>query len=832
MKRIISSLPLRIALLYAIFASLWIIISDNLVSGIDTGAKLQTYKGWFFVIVTALLLYLTLHKLFSQLVNRNKELLVIQEELHEKRTMLFYILDNIPQSIFWKDKNSVYLGCNKVFAETQGLKDAKDIIGKTDFDLLCTREQAEAFIKDDNEVITKNIIKRDIEEYALTADGKNLLVNTTKIPLLDQNNRVIGVLGVFEDITQKKQEEEILKESESRYRTLFENNPQPMWVFEIGTFKFLAVNDAAVAKYGYSKEEFLSMSIKDIRPAEDVGNLLKYVEIRDERTIDSGVWRHKLKTGKIISVEIHSHNINFENKKARLVLANDVTQRKIAEEKLAASEKRFKNAVLSAPFPILIYAEDGEILNISNALTDITGYSLDDIPTLEMWTEKAYGEQKETVRNQIKSLNTLVGSKHIGELEITCANNERRIWDFSVSALGNLADGRKTFIRMAADTTERKKAEEALLNSEIRHRSILENMHEGFQIIGFNMQYIYVNDSVCRQANKTKEELTGFTMMEKFPGIENTNIFKVIKRCMENRVSEILENEFVFEDSSKGWFQLSVQPIPEGVFVLSLDISERKHAEKEILKLNTELERRVRERTKQLEDINKELEAFTYSVSHDLRSPLRAIDGFSKIILEDYSNSLDAEGMRLLSIIRNNTLHMDHLITDLLSLSRVTRSELKLAPIDMNKMVNNVFNVILPGEQEKKYNIIIKDLPGCCGDASLLQQVWSNLISNAVKYSSPKENSTIEVNYITNKEDIIYYIKDNGVGFNPDYVHKLFGVFQRLHSASEFEGTGVGLAIVERIIHRHNGKVWGEGKINEGAVFYFSLPKKEECNER
>jgi len=831
MKKYFFSPPFKVSLLYLIIAGLWIITSDRFVDNLNTQSDIQTYKGWFFVIVTSLLLFIIINKLFNRVLKHNEELLKAQKELHNNKALLDYILNNIPQSIFWKDTNSTYLGCNKVFAENAGLKNPEEIIGKTDYDLPWTEEDADAYIKNDKEVIKHKQIKKNIEEPLQTSDGNKLIVNTTKIPLFDRNKKIIGVLGVFDDITNNKLKEETLIESENRYRMLFESNPQPMWVFDTASFKFLAVNDAAIAKYGFSREEFLSLTIKDIRPDEDINNLTNYVSTRDEKIIDSGVWRHKLKNGQIIFVEIYSHKIDFENKKARLVLANDITHRKIAEEKLIESENRFKNAIINAPFPILIYAEDGEVLNVSKTLTDITGYKAEEISTLEKWTERAYGEFKDVVLNQLKKLNSLEGMKHQGELEITCADGGKRIWDFSVSSLGRFPDGRKIFIRMASDVTERKLAEETLKNSEIRHRSTLENMQEGYQIIGYDWKYIYVNESVCRQANKTKEELIGFTMMEKFPGIEKTDMFAVLKRCMKERIPEIMENEFYFEDENKGWFQLSIQPVPEGIFILSLDITERKKAEEKILNLNAELEQRVKERTQQLEDINKELEAFTYSVSHDLRSPLRAIDGFSKIILEDYESILDEEGKRLFSIIRNNTIHMDNLITDLLSLSRVTRGELKLTMADMFKMVSEIFKETLNKNEIQKYEVKIGKLPDICCDASLMRQVWSNLISNAVKYTSPKETRSIEVSYITNNHHITYYIKDNGVGFNPDYSHKLFGVFQRLHSSSEFEGTGVGLAIVERIINKHGGKVWGEGKINGGAVFYFSLPKKENCNE-
>ncbi|MBU2492401.1 MAG: PAS domain S-box protein [Bacteroidetes bacterium] len=704
MKKIIDSLPLRVSLLYALVAGIWIVVSDNLISNLGVSPLLQTYKGWFFVFVTALLLYFILKKLISRLIIQNNELKVIEKELQEKSSMLNYILDNVPQSIFWKDINSTYLGCNEVFSKFAGLNSPDEIIGKTDFDLPWPKGEADNYVKDDKEVIGNNTIKRNIEEPLQTAEGKRLIINTTKIPLHDSNDNVIGVLGVFDDITDRKHKEEALIESEIRYRMLFESNPHPMWVYDTETFNILAVNDAAIDKYGYTKEEFLKLTIKDIRPEDDINQLIDFVAVRDEKKIDSGIWKHILKNGKTIHVEIYSHKIDFENKKARLVLANDVTERIAAEE--------------------------------------------------------------------------------------------------------------------------------ALKNSELRHRSTLENMDEGYQIIGFDWRYIYVNDSVCRQAKKSRKELIGYTMPEAFPGIEKTKMFSMLKNCMKQRTSAIIENEFKYYDGSSGWFQLSIQPVPEGIFILSLDITERKEAENQILKLNAELERRVKERTKQLEDINKELEAFTYSVSHDLRSPLRAIDGFSKILLEDYSQLFDEEGKRLLSVIRNNTSQMDLLITDLLSLSRVAKTHFKMSVVNMKEMAISVFEEILSHKQKDRFKINITELPEICGDDSLLRQVWYNLISNAVKYSSPKENSEIEVSYITQKDYITYYIKDNGVGFNPDYTHKLFGVFQRLHSASEFEGTGVGLAIVERIINRHKGKVWGEGKLNGGAVFYFSLPIEENCNER
>ena len=260
---------------------------------------------------------------------------------------------------------------------------------------------------------------------------------------------------------------------------------------------------------------------------------------------------------------------------------------------------------------------------------------------------------------------------------------------------------------------------------------------------------------------------------------------------------------------------------------IKLEMDQRKKVEEEVKKLNSELEKRVIERTSQLEEANKELQAFAYSVSHDLRAPLRAIDGFSKFVLEDHSTKLNSEGKRLVSLIRINTQKMDKLITDILALSRVTRSEHKKSKVDMTKMAMSMFNEVASPEIKSRLNLIIDTLPVIFADPTYIKQVWINLISNAIKFSSLSKHPEIRIGGYIEKETNVYYVKDNGVGFNPEYGHKLFGVFQRLHKDDEFEGTGVGLAIVQRIIHRHGGKVWAEGKEGKGAKFYFSLPAKK-----
>jgi PAS domain S-box-containing protein len=380
--------------------------------------------------------------------------------------------------------------------------------------------------------------------------------------------------------------------------------------------------------------------------------------------------------------------------------------------------------------------------------------------------------------------------------------------------------------------TARKRTEQALAESEGRYRALIDWSPEAISVQR-DGKVIYVNPAGVKLAGvKSAQDLIGRSILDLVHPDSRPVVLERMKKSLTEGVGQpLIEEKLLRPDGTVVIVEIQGTPIiydgKPALYSSMRDITARRIAEEKIHQLNVELEQRVSERTAELVAANKELEAFSYSVSHDLRAPLRAVDGFSQAVVNDYGSLLPADGLRQLQVIRQGAQRMGALIDDLLSFSRLSRQPLKKQPVDTGQLVRAVLAELNPpGAAGRPVTIRLGELPAGEGDPALLRQVWVNLIANALKYTGKRDQAVVEIGCLAPPEEHVYFVRDNGSGFDMRYAGKLFGVFQRLHRAEDYEGTGVGLAIVQRIVHRHGGRVWAEAAVDRGATFYFTLKAK------
>jgi PAS domain S-box-containing protein len=515
----------------------------------------------------------------------------------------------------------------------------------------------------------------------------------------------------------------------------------------------------------------------------------------------------------------------------------DITGRHEARQALLESEQRFRRAIEEAPLPVMLHAEGGEILTVNRLWREITGYSPSDIPTVGEWAQLAYGERRREVRTGIEKLYDLDHAVDEGEFEVRTADGETRIWHFHSAPLGKLADGRRTVISMANDVTARKSAEEALRESERRYRTVFENTGAATCLVGADRIIFLANEGFAELAGASREQIEGnidFTELIAEHELERMTRYHEARRTPGREAPTRYEFDFVTLDGETRRVVMYIDLIPatETSVASLVDITQLRETQDELQQLTEELEERVERRTAELEAANDELEAFAYSVSHDLRAPLRSIDGFSQAVVEDYAEQLDETGKDYLRRVRKASQRMGELIDDMLQLSRITRAKLEQDRVDLSALAVQIIDELRAGEPDRSVEVEIEPDMTAEGDRTLLRVLLQNLLSNAWKFTANTDPARIRFfSETSDAGETVFTVADNGAGFDMAYQNKLFQPFQRLHRDDQFPGTGVGLATVRRVVNRHGGEVCGEGEVGEGARFSFTLPQAPDRND-
>ena len=649
-----------------------------------------------------------------------------------------------------------------------------------------------------------------------------------------KNGKTIIVSGSFQDITERKIAEEALKKAEVLYRSLTENSPDLIARYD-RQYRHIYVNPSAskIGRYSLG-EEYIGKTIYDVFvPAEGAAIWVKHVKTVFEtgQSIEVDDSFQDIKGHRYLNTKFIPERDDKGNIISVLSIARDITERKLVQEALIQNEAHLSTLIDTIPDLVWLKDEKGVYLHCNKRFENFFGAPKEEIigKTDYDFVDKELADffrEKDNV--------ALIAEKpSVNEEQVTYANDghteiletiKMPIYKKTGQIIGVLGIGH--------NITERKQAENILKESERKLREAQEMAHLGFWSWNIKTGYVEWSEEVFK--------IFGLDSTNFIPQIDSILAFspwpedhqrdkELIDRAMETHSPGSYEQRFLRPDQSIGHYYSTFQGVYDeknelvSIIGTVLDITERKIAEEEIKKLNETLEQKVKIRTSQLESAYAEMEAFSYSVSHDLRSPLRAINGFSKILLED-SEKLDTETLRLINKVSDNADNMSKLIEDLITYARVAKANIGDVPINMKDLIKS----IITGNKNEisKQNIIINvgKIPELKGDCVLLTQVWANLIRNAVKFTSKTDNPEINIGGYLRENEVVYFIKDNGVGFNMRYVNKLFQVFERLHTSEEFEGTGIGLAIVKKAISMHGGRVWAEGVEGEGASFYFAIP--------
>lgn len=727
--------------------------------------------------------------------------------------------------------------CTSTMDEILGIDDRHKKTGESWLDLIVQRKEVNGYFRE--QVFEKH--GHFDKEYQIRRynDGEIRWIHGVGDLELDDMGNPVRLIGTVQDVTERRKIEEDIRSSNKQLADIIEFFPDAVMVSDKDK-KIIAWNRAMEEMTGISKTEMIGQDHHQIsvpfygEPRNFLIDLL-LIDDRDVEAKYSGVKRF----GNVIEAETFTPALfnhrgahvfaractlydNHGNLVGAIESIRDITESKEAHERLRKEEERFRILTEQSSDIIVLVDKEGKIVYENPAVEKILGIKFQDRAEQNAFMNvhpDDLNRLKERFEKRIMGAEALPGKP---EIRLCHIDGTWRTFEIVANTLrkGNTIE---MLIANLHDITERKEAEEKLRMQEQLFRTLAEQSSDIIVLINREGNILYENPAIERLLGYNREARVGASTFENVHSDDMKNIMEIFHKLISDIEAPLQFTEVRIHHINGTWrhFDLVAKSlvhdsIIESVLVNLRDITERKMAEEEIMRLNESLEQRVRERTA-------ELEAFSYSVSHDLRAPLRTIHGFGQALLEDYYDKLDEQAKGYLGRIRRATETMSDLIEDMLKLSRISRTEMDFVRVNLSHMVKTIADELKKTQPQRTVGFIIAENVEALADLRLMRIVFENLLLNAWKFTEKNDKTEIEFGITSEADKKVYFIRDNGAGFDMEYAGKLFAPFQRLHNADEFAGTGIGLAIVKRIITRHEGRIWAEAKVGEGATIYFTL---------